>query len=88
MSPNFIYGILGSIVATALTGAVYSIVNSGSDAENMSEKLFTGIDTEKTTEPTITNLLQISIIHTTTNLSKQRLHNVRVWGLVSLCLGT
>ena len=78
MSPNFVYGILGSIVATALTGAVYSIVNSGSDAENMSEKFFTGIDTEITTEPTITDLLQSSIIHPTTNLGKQGLHNV--WG--------
>ena len=28
---NIIYGILGSIVATALTGAIYSIINSGSD---------------------------------------------------------
>ena len=65
MSPNFIYGILGSIVGTALTVAVYSIVNSGSD-------------TKITTEPTITNLLQSSIIHPTTNLGKKGLHNV--WG--------
>ena len=28
---NIVYGILGSIVATALTGAIYSIINSGSD---------------------------------------------------------
>ena len=58
MSPNFIYGILGSIVGTSLTVAVYSIVNSGSD-------------TKITTEPTITNLLQSSIIHPTTNLGKK-----------------
>ena len=68
---NIIYGILGSIVGTALTVAVYSIVNSGSD-------------TEITTEPTITNLLQSSIIHPTTNLGKQGLHNVWGWGLVSM----
>jgi hypothetical protein len=88
MSPNFVYGILGSIVATALTGAVYSIVNSGSDTENMNEKLFTDIHTEITTEPTITDLLQSSIIHPTTNLGTQGLHNTWGWGLVSLCLGT
>ena len=74
MSPNFIYGILGSIVGTALTVAVYSIVNSGSD-------------TEIPTEPTITNLLQSSIIHPTTNLGKQGLHNVWGWGLVSITVG-
>ena len=38
---NIIYGILGSIVATALSGAVYSIINLGSDTENMSETIFT-----------------------------------------------
>ena len=71
MSPNFIYGILGSIVGTALTVAVYSIVNSGSD-------------TEITTEPTITNLLQSSIIHPTTNLGKQGLHDVWEYSIVVL----
>ena len=38
---NIIYGILGSIMATALSGAVYSIINLGSDTENMSETFFT-----------------------------------------------
>ena len=90
---NIGYGILGSIVATALTGAIYSIINSGSDTENMSETFFTtrsitGIDTKITKEPTITNLLNSSIIQPTTNLGTQGLHNVWGWGLLSLCLGT
>lgn len=85
---NIIYGILGSIVATALTGAVYSIINSGSDTNNMSETFFTGIGTEITTKPTITNLLHSSSIQPTTNLGTQGLHNLWGWGLVSLCLGT
>ena len=33
---NIVYGILGSIVASALTGAIYSII-TGSDTENTSE---------------------------------------------------
>ena len=53
---NIIYGILGSIVATALSGAVYSIINLGSDTENMSETFFTtrsitGTAIKITTEP-------------------------------------
>ena len=68
---NIIYGILGSIVATALSGAVYSIINLGNDTENMSETFFTtksitGIATKITTEPTITNLLHSSIMQPTT----------------------
>ena len=68
---NIIYGILGSIVASALTGAIYSIINSGSDTKNTSETFFTtrsitGIATKITTEPTITNLLHSSIIQPTT----------------------
>ena len=85
---NIICGILGSIVATALTGAIYSIINSRSETEKMSENFFDGIDTEITTEPTITNSLDSSIIHPTTNLGTQGLHNVWGWGLLSLCLGT
>lgn len=43
---NIVYGILGSIVASALTGAIYSIVN------------ITGTDIEKTNKPTnsLTNI--------------------------------
>ena len=68
---NIIYGILGSIVASALTGAIYSIISSGSDTENMSETFFTprtvtSIDTKITTEPTITNSLHSSILQPTT----------------------
>ena len=68
---NIIYGILGSIVASALTGAIYSIISSGSDTKNTSETFFTtrsitGIATKITTEPTITNLLHSSIIQPTT----------------------
>ena len=37
---NIIYGILGSIVATALTGAIYSIINSGSDKGMTPRPLF------------------------------------------------
>ena len=85
---NIICGILGSIVATALTGAIYSIINSRSETEKMSEKYFDGIDTEITTEPTITNSLHSSVIHPTTNLGTQGLHIFWGWGLVSLCLGT
>ena len=85
---NIIYGILGTIVATALTGAIYSIINSKSETEKMRKKFFDGIDTEITTEPTITNSLHSSIIHPTTNLGTQGLHNVWGWGLLSLCLGT
>ena len=62
---NIIYGILGSIVATALTGAIYSIINSGKDTETMSETFFDGIDTEITTKPTITNSLHSSILQPT-----------------------
>ena len=40
---NIIYGILGSIVATALTGAIYSIFNSGSDNGKTPVVLFYGI---------------------------------------------
>ena len=40
---NIIYGILGSIVATALTGAIYSIINSGSDKGKTPVVLFHGI---------------------------------------------
>ena len=72
---NIIYGILGSIVATALTGAIYSIINSGSDTENTSETFFTGI----ATEPTITNVLHTVHVHPTTNLGTQGFHNI--WGL-------
>ena len=68
---NIIYGILGSIVASALTGAIYSIINSGSDTKNTSETFFTtrsitGIATKITTEPTFTTLLHSSIIQPTT----------------------
>ena len=77
---TILYGILGSIVATALTGAIYSIIDSESDTENMSETFFTtrsitGIATKITTEPNITNSLHSSIIHPTTNLGIQRLHS-------------
>ena len=57
---NIVYGMLGSILASALTGAIYSIINSGKDTNTMSETFFDGIDTEITTEPTITNLQGIS----------------------------
>ena len=77
---TILYGILGSIVATALTGAIYSIIDSESDTENMSEAFFTtrsitGISTKITTEPNITNSLHSSIIQPTTNLGTQRLHS-------------
>ena len=62
--------------------AIYSIINSGSDTGKMSEIFFDGIDNEITTEPTITNLLQTSIIHPTTNLGKQGLHNVWEYSIV------
>ena len=42
---TLVYGILGSIVATALTGAIYSIIDSGSDTENMNETFFTSRST-------------------------------------------
>ena len=77
---TILYGILGSIVATALTGAIYSIIDSESDTEKMSETVFstrtiTGIATKITTEPNITNSLHSSIIQPTTNLGTQRLHS-------------
>ena len=77
---TILYGILGSIVATALTGAIYSIIDLESDTENMSEAFFTtrsitGIDTKITTEPNITDSLHSSIIQPTTNLGTQRLHS-------------
>ena len=67
---NIVYGMLGSILASALTGAIYSII-SGSDTENTSETFFTtrsimGIATKITTEPTITNSLHSSILQPTT----------------------
>ena len=37
---NIVYGILGSIVASALTGAIYSIINSGSDKGMTPRPLF------------------------------------------------
>ena len=91
---NIVYGILGSIVASALTGAIYSIITSGSDTENSSETFFTtnslhssilqptttGIATKVTTEPTISNLLYSSITQPTTNSGTQGLHS-------SYCLG-
>ena len=75
---TILYGILGSIVATALTGAIYSIIDSESDREKMSATVFstrtiTGIATKITTEPNITNSLHSSIILPTTNLGTQRL---------------
>ena len=79
---TILYGILGSIVATALTGAIYSIIDSESDTENMSETVFstrtiTGIATKITTEPNITNSLHSSIIQPTTHLGTQkRLFNI------------
>ena len=77
---TILYGILGSIVATALTGAIYSIIDSESDTENMSETFFTtrsitGIATKITTEPTITNSLHSSITQPTTNSGTQGLHS-------------
>ena len=83
---TILYGILGSIVATALTGAIYSIIDSESDTEKMSETVFstrtiTAIATKITTEPNITNSLHSSIIQPTTNLGTQGLHNVWGWGL-------
>ena len=88
MSPNFIYGILGSIVGTTLTVAVYSIVNSGSDTEITTEPTITnslhssilqptttGIATKITTEPTISNLLHSSITQHTTNSGTHGLHS-------------
>jgi len=43
---NIFYGILGSIVATALTGAIYSIVdaNSDSNTENSTTTIITFTD--------------------------------------------
>ena len=38
---NILYGILGSIVASALSGAVYSIVNSTKDENSQMEHNFT-----------------------------------------------
>ena len=77
---TILYGILGSIVATALTGAIYSIIDSESNTENMSESFFTtrsitGIATKITTEPNITNSSHSSIIQPTINLGTQRLHS-------------
>ena len=40
---TILYGILGSIVATALTGAIYSIINSGSDKGKAPVVPFQGI---------------------------------------------
>ena len=45
---NILYGILGSIVASALTGAIYSIVN------------ITGTGIEMTNKPTNNNLTNIN----------------------------
>ena len=46
---NILYGILGSIVASALTGAIYSIVN------------ITGTDVEMTNNYTNNNLTDINL---------------------------
>jgi hypothetical protein len=75
---TIVYGILGSILASALTGAIYSIISSGSDTENTSETFFTtksitGIATEITTEPIITNLLHSSIMQPTTTGSATKI---------------
>ena len=74
---NIVYGMLGSILASALTGAIYSII-TGSDTENSSETFFTtrsitGIATKITTQPTISNLYYSSITQPTTNLGTQGL---------------
>ena len=75
---TIVYGILGSILASALTGAIYSIISSGSDTENTSETFFTtksitGIATKITTEPIITNLLHSSIMQPTTTGSATKI---------------
>ena len=68
---NIVYGILGSIVASALTGAIYSIIN------------VTGTGIEMTNKRTNNNLTNINF--TTNSGTRAQYLSMRVWqGRLSL----
>ena len=70
---NILYGILGSIVASALSGAVYGIVNSTRDENSQMENNFTtstnitDIKIEISTKPTDTFTLYSQATNLTSN---------------------